>query len=157
VKACAKQFALIFFLGFIALAAALGYGSATGHLLSGHPFVAALRFFGLGFMAAGLVLWIALRRDQAGRPGLNTFLGLMIGVGSLLLLVGLLFPLSDLSVLLGPSGLAFNLAALLVGFLAVLFAPAYPRPVVKRWEEAPPVEAEVHTNDTHAADEQAAG
>jgi hypothetical protein len=50
VKTWAKQFALVFFAGLIALGAALGYGATTGDLVNSHPFLVALRFFGLSYM-----------------------------------------------------------------------------------------------------------
>lgn len=132
----AKQFALVFFVGLIALAMALAYSSmTTGSLLASNPLLAALRAFGVGFMANGLVLWIALRRDEAGKPELNPLLGLLILIGSILLAVGVLFPASFLSTPFSLSGLGLSLAALVFGFLAMLIAPAYPRPVTTRWPE----------------------
>lgn len=154
-KTWAKQFALVFFTGLIALAAALGYGAMIGDLLNSHPFLVALRFFGLSYMAGGLVLWIALRRDEAGKPGLNPFLGLLSGVGGILALVGMVFPFSDVSYLLGLGGLGLAASALLIGFLAMVFAPAYPRPIEKRWEVEAPASAESHQPvDEHVSEPQ---
>jgi predicted flap endonuclease-1-like 5' DNA nuclease len=95
-------------------------------------------------MAGGLVLWIALRRNEAGKPGLNPFLGLLSGVGGILALVGVVFPFSDISYLLGLGGLGLAASALLIGFLAMAFAPAYPRPVERRWESDAPAPTEPH-------------
>jgi hypothetical protein len=136
VRGWAKQFALVFFVGLIALAMALAYSSiTTGSLLGNNPLLAALRAFGVGFMANGLVLWIALRREEGGKPELNPLLGLLILIGSILLALGVLFPASFLSAPLSLSGLGMSLAALAIGTLAMLIAPAYPRPVTTRWPE----------------------
>ena len=91
-RGVAKQFAMVFFVGFIALAVALAYSNVTaGVLLDGQPFLVALRSFGLGVMAAGMVLWIALRRDEGGKPEINLLLGLMVGSGCIVLLAALFF------------------------------------------------------------------
>lgn len=142
-RGVAKQFAAVFFVGFIALAAALAYGSmTTGALLGDQPFLAALRSFGLGWMAAGMVLWVALRRDEAGRAELNPPLGLMVGLGCAVLLATLFIPFSPIAAYLIWGGLGLTLGALLIGVLAMIFNPAYPTPITVRW----PGEVEAQTN-----------
>ncbi len=134
--ALARQFALFFYVGFIAVFAALAYSlMTTGDLFAAHPFLAALRAFGLGVMAAGMVLWIALRRSQGGKTALNPLFGFLLFAGGVLLALGLLFPFSGLSQPASLGGLAFMGAGLLIGLLVMLFSPALPEPAAKRWPE----------------------
>ncbi len=129
-----KQFASIFFIGFIALAAAISLGGMAGNTFADNPYLMALRYLGAGFMACGMVLWIVARRTEAGRPGLNALLGMLV-VGSLLaLLLGQIFA-PGLAYLAGPIGLGFALSALAVGVLSMIIAPAYPRPLTASWPE----------------------
>lgn len=135
-RAWARQFAVFFYIGFIALLAALANSLVTdGILFAAHSFVAALRAFGVGFIAAGMALWVALRRDEAGKGGLNPLFGFLISVGAVLLIIGLLFPHSALGPPASLVGLGFMLAALAIGLLAMLIAPARPAPAAKRWPE----------------------
>jgi hypothetical protein len=135
-KSWSRLFAPVFYVGFISLFAALAYGLiGTGTLIPANPFLAALRAFGVGFIAAGFTLWIALRRTEAEHTGLNPLFGFLVVAGAFLLLLGLLFSQSGLSRPAGLAGLAFMAAALLIGLIAVLFDPAFPKPVAKSWPE----------------------
>jgi predicted flap endonuclease-1-like 5' DNA nuclease len=126
-KSFERQFGLVVLAGIMALAAALGYSMMTaGMLLSDNAFLVALRVFGLGIIAAGLTMWIAIRRDEAGKTSLNPLF---------LLVIGLLFPLSGLSHTAEMAGLGFALSGLVIGVLAMLFSPAYPKPIATRWPE----------------------
>jgi len=134
VRTVAKQFASVFFIGFMALAMALGYGGMSGDLLNSHPFLTALRYFGLGLMAVGMTLWIVSRRDEAGKPGLNALLGMLSLGGTALLVLALVFS-DSLGRMGGIAGLGFTVAALAIGTLAMILAPAYPRPLTVSWPE----------------------
>ncbi len=161
-KALARQFALFFYVGFIALFAALAYSlMTTGDLFADHPFLAALRALGLGVMAAGMVLWIAFRRSEAGKGALNPLFGFLLFAGAVLLVLALFFPFSGLSQPAGLGGLAFMLVALLIGLLVMVFDPALPEPAAKRWpEEARTLltkfaqeQDESHDDDAHEPDD----
>ncbi len=134
-KAWSKQFALVFFAGLIALAVALGYGSMSGSLLSPNPFLLALRFLGAGLMANGLTLWIILLREDAGKPGLDPFLGLMLLAGILVLVLRLLYPSSDWTQFFDWGGLGLAVGALIIAVIAMIVSPAYPKPMTGRWPE----------------------
>lgn len=144
-RSVAKQFAVVFFVGFIALVAALAYSSMmTGKLLDDQPFLAALRSFGFGWMAAGMVLWVALRRDEGGKPEINPLLGLMIGLGCAILLVVLFVSFYPVAAYLIGGGLGLTLAALAIGILAMVFSPAYPKPITVRWPEGGEAQTNPH-------------
>ncbi len=143
----AKQFSIIFFVGFAALLVALGYGSLSGNIFSENTLLVALRYFGLGFMAAGMVLWISLRRDEAGKPGLNPLFTLLLIGGCLFLLLGVLFPESSVSRMSSLLGLGFMLSALLIGVLVMLLLPAYPHPVAVKWPEASDLAPDPHAQE----------
>lgn len=135
-KSWSRMFALAFYVGFIALFAALAYGLiGTGSLLPANPFLSSLRTFGVGFIASGFTQWIALRRTEAEHTGLNPLFGFLIVAGAFLLLLGVLFPQSGLSRPAGLAGMGFMFAALLIGLAAVLFDPAFPKPVARSWPE----------------------
>lgn len=134
--AWARQFGLVFFMGFFSLAASLAYSLiSAGILFADHPLIGALRSFGLGMIAAGFTLWIALRRHEAGKSSLNPLFAFLLASGALFLLLGLLFPASGMSRFTQMVGLSFILIALGIGLLATLIAPAYPRPIARRWPE----------------------
>src|SRR5574341_2664560 len=109
-----RQFASVFFIGFLALALALAFGSISGHFLDLHPSLVALRYFGLGWMAAGMALWIALRRHEAGKPGVNLLLLFLVGASMTVSVVGLLLPFAAFGPILtwGLIGFALSAAAL---------------------------------------------
>ncbi len=131
----AKQFAAVFFLGFIALAFALGYGAISGTILSDQPFPAALRALGVGLMAAGMTLWVAIRRDEAGKPELNPLLYFTAASGALLLIAALLFYNQSFMPLLAQAGVIVTLVGLAIALLVMIIAPAFPRPVTVTWPE----------------------
>lgn len=144
-KGVAEQFAVIFFVGFIALGAALAYSSmTTGTLLDSQPFLAALRAFGLGWMAAGMALWVLLRRDEGGKPQINPPLGLMIGLGCAALTVALFLSFSQVAAYLLGGGVGLTLGALVIGVLAMIFNPAYPKPITVRWPEGGEAQSDSH-------------
>lgn len=144
-RGVAKQFAVVFFVGFIALALALAYSSmTTGALLDSQLFLVALRSFGLGWMAAGMSLWVALRRDEGGKPEINLPMYLMIGVGCAALLVTLFLPFSSVASYLIWGGLGLTLGALVIGVLAMIFNPAYPKPITVRWPEGGEAQTNPH-------------
>ncbi|MBN1313056.1 MAG: hypothetical protein JXB30_16710 [Anaerolineae bacterium] len=148
-RGVAQQFAVVFFVGLIALAAALAYGSMTdGVFLSEQSFLVALRTFGLGWMAAGMVLWIILRREEGGRPEISLPLGLMVVLGCVLLVLAVFLPFVAAANYLMWVGLVLNLAALAVGVLAMLFTPAYPKPVTIRWPEGGEDHTDIHVPAT---------
>jgi len=134
-KAWSQRYALFVFFGFLALAVALGYGSMADGLMSPNPLLVALRLFGVGLMASGLALWIALLRDEAGKPGLNPLLGMMALGGVVLLLIRLLVPGSGWSELLSWGGLGMAIGSLIIGAVSMIVSPAYPRPLTARWPE----------------------
>ncbi|GAB4470188.1 MAG: hypothetical protein Kow00124_06110 [Anaerolineae bacterium] len=154
----AKQFAAVFFLGFIALAFAFGYGAITGTILSDQPFPVALRAFGIGLMAAGMSLWVAIRRDEAGKPELNPLFYFTAVSGMLLLLAALLFYNQPFMPLLAQAGVIVALAGLVIALLVMIIAPAFPKPVTVTWPEGgepqPPVH-EHHSEPAEAAHEAA--
>lgn len=125
----------MFFVGFFVLVAALGFGSIGGQLLSTNPSLAALRTLGSGMMLAGLAMWIALLRDEAGQPGLSTMFALLVIAGLLVLLVNVIIPYSTFSAALGWGGVGATGAALVLGVLAMLISPAYPTRPTSHWPE----------------------
>jgi len=143
-RGVAKQFAIVFFVGFFALAAALAYGMMTASLLSDKSFLVSLRSFGIGWMAAGMALWVILRREEGGRAEISLPLGLMVISGSVLLAFVAFVPLGAIAVYLIWVGLGLNLVALAIGVLAMLFAPAYPKPITVRWPEGGEEATAVH-------------
>src|SRR5574341_1144506 len=135
-RTIARQYPLVFLLGLTALASSLAYSQISqGILFSTHPFIQALRTFGLGMMAAALVLWIDLCREVSHRPELTALYGIATLSGSTLLVISLIAPFSPLSSTLGWTGLLINGAALLVGFLASLISPAYPSHLAVAWPD----------------------
>lgn len=130
-----RNFPLVFFVGFFALATALGIGSVSGHLLSSDPFLSALRSFGGGLMIAGFAMWIALLRDEAGQPGLSPLFALLLVAGMLVLLVNAIYPYTALGAALGWGGLGANGVALLLGLLSMAISPAYPTMPTSHWPE----------------------
>lgn len=154
-KPWTRHFALVFATGFVSFIFALGAGAASGQIWSATPMLVALRLFGVGVMAAGMTLWGALRREEAGRRGLNPLLGLLLGIGSLLLVIGL----SALAVSGEPVhlalviGVVINLVALIVGVLAMIIAPAYPHPIATTWPDGGDMSAvEHHSGDDTSSD-----
>lgn len=148
----ARQFGLVFFIGFFSLAVSLAYSViSAGVLFADHPLISALRALGLGMIAAGFTLWIVLRRNEAGREGMNSLFGFLLVGGVLFLLLGALFPSSGISRPAQIAGLAFMLSALGIGLLVTLIAPAYPRPIARRWPEGGEVAPMGHEGTASAA------
>lgn len=150
------RFGFFFYLGLVALAAALAYSLMTqGILFAPHPFLAALRALGVGFIASGMALWIALRRTEAGHTALNPLFGFLVVASAVLLLFALLFPFSGMSLPAELAGVAFGVAALAVGLVLTIFAPAFPKPIAQKWpEDARPVLTRyAREDDAHHHDE----
>jgi hypothetical protein len=156
----AKQFAVVFFLGFIVFVVALGLGGMASkvpsEILSANTHLLGLRYLGIGLMAGGLALWIAKRRSEGGKEGLNTLIGWLVVLGSAALIAGVIWA-DALAELIGPIGIGFTVSALVVGFLATLLAPAGPMPLSAQWPEGgEPVPAATDIHD-HAANAGEAG
>ena len=134
-KGIMKNFALVFFVGFAAMAVALGYGSIAGEILIQNAAIVALRAFGAGAMITGMAMWIVLLRDEAGKPGLNPLLAFLLLVSMLLLLTNLFIPGNSYAFLLTWIGIGLAATALLLGLLSMLISPAYPQPPTARWPE----------------------
>jgi hypothetical protein len=135
-KTARRTFPLIFITGATASMVAVGLSLVTtGTFFSAHRFLAALRGFGIGYMAAGCGIWITACRTCAGKPDLNPLLDIALLTGSTLLLGNLLVHRSNIAPALGLSGLLINGGALIVGALAMLIAPAYPCPLATDWPE----------------------
>lgn len=131
-----RAFGVVFYLGFFALVFALGHSLVTtGLLWAAEPLLAALRAVGLALMAAGLTMWIMLRRAEAGRGTLNPLLAFLIVAGAVMAVVAVLMPASALSPSLQLAGVGAALAGLLIGVVQMIFDPAYPQPVAKSWPE----------------------
>lgn len=149
----AKLFAVVFFIGFIVFVAALGLGSMAGNALIDHPSLLGLRYLGITFMAGGLALWIAKRRGEGGKVGLTTLIGMLVILGLFFGVIGAIWA-ESLSAIAGLAGVGFAAAALVIGFLAMLIAPAGPRPLTARWPEGgeapqlPHVPAAEHDHDS---------
>jgi hypothetical protein len=144
-----QNFSIVFFVGFIAMAAALGYGSMGGETLSSNSGLTALRTLGAGLMIAGMVMWIALLRDEAGKPGLNPLFALLLLGGSLLLIINLMDSSSALSPKLAQGGIALDICALVLGLASMLVTPAFPQPPTTRWPEGGEQDSTHHGADTH--------
>ena len=133
--AWSKRFGLVFFLGFLLFIAALGYGRLNGSMFSPNPLLVAMRFMGIDLMASGLALWITSLRAEAGKPGLNTLIGLMVVGGLILSFVHILLPSTSWTQFFGWSGAALTVMALMIGVLAMIVSPAYAKPLTTRWPE----------------------
>src|SRR5688572_12674152 len=94
----------------------------------------ALRYLGLGMMAGGLALWIAKRRGECGKTGLNTLIGWLVVMSVVALIAGAIWA-DALAILVGPIGVGAAVAALIIGFLAMVIMPAGPQPLVAQWPE----------------------
>jgi hypothetical protein len=134
VATLAKQFAVVFFLGFIIFVAALGLGGMADGPLSANVNLVGLRYLGVGMMAGGLALWIAKRRGEGGKTGLNTLIGWLVILSIVALLAGAIWA-QALAVMVGPIGVGAAVAALIIGFIATLIMPAGPKPLVAHWPE----------------------
>jgi hypothetical protein len=142
-KQLSRQYAVVFFVGFLALIFALAFGSLAGEIFSSNPTLVSVRFLSAGLMFSGLTLWICHLRDEAGKPGLNMFLTLIVATGVLLSAVRLGFQ-DNLSLeFLNWGGLALAGTALIIGFLSMVVSPAMPKPLTTHWPEGgEPTESE---------------
>lgn len=129
----ARQFAVVFFLGFVAFVVALGLGGMAGELLSLNVYLYSLRFAGLTFMAGGLALWIAKRRYEGGKPAINPLIVMLVVLGLAAVLIGLVY--WPVAAALQPAGLAATGVALAIGFLTMLISPAGAKPLTAKWPE----------------------
>lgn len=134
-KRISRLFAVVFLIGFVAMALALGYGALAGQLWIDQPFISALRYFGMGLMASGLAMWVIDRRYEANKEGLNPLLWLLVAGAVLVLVLILIFanPLGESLDQIGPIGLGFALAALVIAVVAQIVNPALPRGLTTRW------------------------
>lgn len=149
----AKQFSVVAFLGLAALTFSLGYGALIGDILSSNEFVTSLRYAGIGFMFGGLALWIATRRMEAERPGLNPLFISLVVVGCLALIVGVIFAYFPFAFGFWVGGLVTTAVALLVFVLVTIVNPAFAEPVTKVWPEGgEPVASSATHEDEHAAE-----
>lgn len=132
----AKKFSLVFFTGFAAFAYAVGCSCMTeGVLFCAHPMQAALRGFGVGYMAAGFGLWLGLCRECSKKTALVPFFNLSITTGSLLLIMSFFFTNTAIAPAITWAGLSLNIGALVVGLTVQVLDPAYPCPLAVRWPE----------------------
>lgn len=147
----AKQFALVFFVGFVGLALALGYSlMGTGALISTNPFLIILRNAGLSFMAAGMALWVFTRREAAGKKVLAPLFTLLTLGGCLLSVLSVIFPpAGGLGTTPSVGGLGLNIAAMVIGVLAMIIDPAYPEPLTISWPEGGEPEPAKHDHEDH--------
>jgi hypothetical protein len=130
VLAWAKRFAIVFSLGFVIYAYAVGVQAASGVELKSIPVVRSLRYLGGGLMLVGMTLWIAKSRIEGDRPGLNPMFGLLLTFSAILLLLGAIVTAASGTILLVAlqAGLASAAAALVVGVLAMFISPPERKP-----------------------------
>ncbi len=131
----AKQFSVVAFLGLVALTISLGYGALIGDTLSTNEFVTALRHAGIGFMLGGLSLWVAQRRYEAQRAGLNPLFVSLVIFGCLTLIVGVVIAYFSIAPALWILGVAVNAIAIVGATLVTIVNPAFAEPVTKVWPE----------------------
>lgn len=135
-KSWLRLFGITFYIGFLALIGSLAYGlMVSGTLLADLPVLVSMRAFGVAFIAAGLTMWIMLRREEAGAGSINPLLGFLSVAGGLLALAALTFPAAALSPSLRLGGMAAALAGLVIGLIVDIFNPAFPKPIAKKWPE----------------------
>jgi hypothetical protein len=154
VTTLAKQFALIFFIGFIAFIVAMLFGGMAGDLFSKNAGLYSLRSLGLTFMAGGLAMWIANRRDEGGKPGISPLLVMLVLLGLGASVVGALMGYPT-TTYLQPPALAAAVSALVVGFIASLLSPAGAKPLTVSWPEGGPGDPYASTTTHHAEDTHA--
>lgn len=131
-----RAFGVIFYIGFFALVAALAYSLMTfGVLFAEHEVLAALRAFGGAYIAAGLAMWVMLRREEAGKGGINPLLGFLILAGAAFTLIAVAFFSRPFSDLLQLAGFGAAAGGLLIALIVTVFDPAFPKPVSKSWPE----------------------
>jgi hypothetical protein len=134
VTTLAKQFAVVFFIGFVAVVAALGLGGMAGSLFSSNVYLYAIRTAGLAFMLGGLALWIAKRRDEGGKPALTPLIAMIVVLGLAAAVIGLIDPQS-IAGYLEPAAVGATATALGIGTIAMLISPAGAKPLTVSWPE----------------------
>jgi hypothetical protein len=143
-----QNYHLMFFVGFFVVSVALGIGSVVGQILSPEPLLSALRSLGAGMMIAGLAMWIALLRDEAGQSGLSPLFALFVIAGLAVLVFNVINPNTALRSTLEWGGIGAAVVALVLGVLAMLIAPAYPSAPTSRWPEGGEPE-QTHSEAAH--------
>lgn len=130
------RYSLIFLVGLLALLSSF----ALSAMSMPSPFAvdlvsSAVRTFGIGLCAVGLTLWIVARRRAAGKTGGAKFLTYLSFLGAVLLIVGLVYPLSDLGGLAGLVGVVFTMLAFVIALFLLIFAPGARKTPSSRWPE----------------------
>jgi len=150
-RTIANQYSVVSFLGLAALSLSLGYGAITGDLLSPNAFITALRVLGFSFMLGGLAMWLAVRRAEAGKPGLNPLLVSTVLIGLLASVVSLFLAYTDLGPAFWWGGFIVNVLAVVIALFIVIIDPAFEKPVTKVWPEGgEPQLAHAHAGAAHA-------
>lgn len=128
--AWAKRYAVVFAVGFVTYAFAVGVQAASGVELHSIPVVRSLRYLGGGLMLIGMTLWIAKSRIEGKRPGLNPMFGLLLAFSAILLVLGAIVTAASREIVLVAlqAGLASAAAALVVGMLAMFISPPERKP-----------------------------
>lgn len=135
-RTLAREFPVVLFAGLTALVSSLALSSLSqDSLLGSAPVVVALRAFGLGYIAAGFVLWADLCRETTGKAELSDLLGLLTVTGCVALLISVLLPLSGISPLLNWAGLGLTGAGLVIALVAMIADPAYPSHFATVWPD----------------------
>ena len=131
-----RMFSLVFVAGGTALACAVGLSLMTlGVFFSSQPLLVALRYFGIGHMAAGLTLWITGCRECANKPEFNYPLDFTLGIGSVLLTASLVLYNTRIAPIIGPAGAVANVTALVFGLSVMVVDPAYPCSFATNWPQ----------------------
>jgi len=145
----AKQFALVFLFGFAIMVFALGYGGITNDIFSELPLLVALRALGAGLMASGMTLWVAARRDEAGKPELNPLLYFLAVSGTLVLIVAAAANMQPFMPLLTQVGIGLTLGGMLLALIIMAFMPAFPKPFTSTWPEGGEPESSPPSDHAH--------
>jgi len=135
-RALEKTFPVITAIGLTALVASMAVSNTTeGSLFGMHPFPLSLRYLGIGYLAGGGALWVALCRRQGGNAFLSPPLVMLVYSALAVLLLDVLLPLTEISLLLHWIGLGAALTALVMGVIAQSIDPIYPTRMAASWPE----------------------
>ncbi len=135
-RALERTFPVITAIGLTALVASMAVSNTTeGTLFGMHPFALSLRFFGIGYLAGGGALWVALCRRQGGDAFLSPLLMILVFSGLAALCIDVLLPLTTISPHLHWIGLGASLVALMIAVIAQSIDPVYPTRVSVAWPE----------------------
>ncbi len=149
-KTLARQYGLVFFIGFILFVVALALGAPSGALWSPVSWLAAIRWAGITLMLTGFTLWVVFRRDEAGKPELNPLFYFFAVVAMLMALIGVLFHGVALGAVLASWSMAAAGAGVAVALIMTLVNPAFSNPVTQKWPEGgEPEPAPAHHEDHH--------